>query len=487
MRHVRVNQVVLVCIGSVAFMLGIGVAAYVNGIWWWQICCLALGCILLWRQRSILLLIMLTLTLFGFGVLRGTEYAQKYAAYKRLEDQKVVLVGVAASDAVYGQRSQLTFTLRDTQSVTPEQAELVGTQEVSGFGEPMVYKGQIVKVSGKLRLSRGNNSARLSYAQIEILGGRSSLVDDIRRNFAAGIQSSLPEPAASFGMGILVGQRNTLPEDVTEHLKAVGLTHIIAVSGYNLTVIMRAAQTLFGKRSKYQFMVFSIVLISLFLLIAGGSPSIVRASVVCGLGLAAWYYGRNVSPMVLLLLSGAITAWMNPLYVWGNVSWYLSFLAFFGVLIVAPVVVKRFFSKKEPGLIKMIVIESLCAEAATLPYVLWVFGQFSLVGILGNTLVVAFIPLAMLLTLFAGLAGLFIPFVAGWFAWPASILLTYMLDIAQVLSKTPHGFMDGITFPTSLMVFSYAILCAVLCLMHYKSRQNYAIITDKATKNLEGV
>lgn len=297
-------------------MIGVGLAKVYPlsfSIWWLGL--LLVGCIILWRRHSVVLLVTLCTLCFGFGCVRGGDYAHRIAWYDRLDGQKVELVGTAASDAVYGKKSQLTFVLRDTKVVYPDHAVLVGTQEVSGFGEPMIYKGQIVAVSCKLRKARGNNSGRMSFAQLEIAGGQSSLVDTIRRKFAAGIQSALPEPAASFGMGILVGQRNTLPEDVSEHLKAVGLTHIIAVSGYNLTIIMRGSQKLFGKRSKYQYMVLSSLLIGLFLLVAGGSPSIVRASVVCALGLAAWYYGRTVAPMVLLLVSGAITAWMNPLYV----------------------------------------------------------------------------------------------------------------------------------------------------------------------------
>lgn len=166
----------------------------------------------------------------------------------------------------------------------------------------------------------------------------------------------------------------------------------------------------------------------------------------------------------------------------------MSFLAFFGVLVVAPAVIKRIYGEREPGLIKAIIIESLAAEVATLPYALWIFGEFSLIGILGNVLVVAFIPLAMLLTLCAGLAGLIIPFLAGWIAWPASMLLTYMLDVAHLLSKAPHAFMSGIEFSTVYMIGSYLIICIIVVILHYKSKRKYAIITDSTqARNLEGV
>ena len=69
-----------------------------------------------------------------------------------------------------------------------------------------------------------------------------STIEDLRRNFIVGMLNALPEPAASFAVGLLVGQRSLLPDDVSTVLIAAGLTHIVAVSGYNLTIIVRAVK-----------------------------------------------------------------------------------------------------------------------------------------------------------------------------------------------------------------------------------------------------
>jgi hypothetical protein len=79
----------------------------------------------------------------------------------------------------------------------------------------------------------------------------------------------------------------------------------------------------------------------------------------------------------------------------------------------------------------------------TIPLVLYIFGQVSLVSLLANMLVVALIPLAMLLSLVAGLAGMLVGALSGWLAWPAMVLLTYMLDIVTVLSRLPHIFLQN--------------------------------------------
>jgi competence protein ComEC len=109
-----------------------------------------------------------------------------------------------------------------------------------------------------------------------------------------------------------------------------------------------------------------------------------------------------------------------------------------------------------------VLIESLCAEIMTVPLVLYIFGQVSLVSLLANLLVVALIPLAMLLSLVAGLAGMLAGAVSGWLAWPAMVLLTYMLDIVTMLSRLPHVFLQNRYLSAVDMAFCYGAILALL-------------------------
>ncbi len=481
--HIRLKRSLLIIGPALVFMLGVVAAQRYHLSDWRWLWLPAPFIVIGWRQHGIVLLLGLLILGVIFGLLRGTQYMEKRAVYDRLERQSVTLIGTANTDAVYGARYQLTFDMRDA-SVVSSGLDLVGTLQVSGFGESMIYKGDRVEVRGKLFKSRGNNSGRMGYAALYVRERGGTGIDELRRKFAAGIQSSVPEPAASFGMGLLVGQRNTLPKDTTEQLQKVGLTHIIAVSGYNLTIIMQAAGRLMKKRSKFQYLVLSIGLMVIFLMLAGSSPSIVRASVVCGLGLGAWYYGRVIRPVALLMLAAAITVVANPLYAWGNVSWMLSFLAFFGVLVVAPIISRRIYRKREPGFVGAMILESLCAEAMTLPYVLYIFGQMSTVSTLANVLVASFVPLAMLASLFAGLAGMILPTVAGWIAWPATLVMTYMLDVVRVLSEVPHAFIENIGFSGLMLTLCYCLAVIVLWMAWHRGGQNDTI-TDNTERNMK--
>src|SRR5207237_6670305 len=124
-------------------------------------------------------------------------------------------------------------------------------------------------------------------------------INKFTRRFSSGMQSALPEPQASFGLGLLIGQRNTLPQEITNQLIMVGLVHIVAVSGYNLTILVRAANRL-KLGSKYQQLLLSLGLISVFVLMTGFRASIVRAPIVSLLILRVWHSGLQVCTIALL-------------------------------------------------------------------------------------------------------------------------------------------------------------------------------------------
>lgn len=472
----RYNRTTILMVGCTAFLLGLVLARRHIAVSGWIAAFGVVSAAVALRRRTLLAAGVVVAGGLLLGAWRGGVYLNELQPYQALAHQKVVFTATANVDAVYGASSQLSFVVRDVQFVDPQSVRVPGTVKVSGFGATMVYRGDRLRVSGKLYPTRGASQATVSFAQVAKIGGASSVVDAARRKFTAGMQSALPEPLASFGLGLLVGQRNTLPAALTQALLMVGLTHIIAVSGYNLTILLNAARRLLGGHSKVLSTVLALALIAGFLLIAGTSASIVRAAVISVLTLVAWYYGRTVRPLLLVLLAAAGTTYANPVYLWADISWYLSFLAFLGILVVGPAITHKVFGEKQPALLLQIVFESLCAELMTLPLVLYIFGQVSLVSLLANMLVVALIPLAMLLSLIAGLAGMLAGNVAGWLSWPAQVLLTYMLDIVTMLSHVPHVFQQNRYISVVEMAAWYMALAACLAVLHWKRRRESAAI-----------
>lgn len=473
-RFRRGTHLFVLCVGVLA---GLGLArSGVQGAAW---CCWLTACVAaaMWRKHGIALTVALLLVGLSLGWWRGTMYLRTLAAYQPLYMQKISLTVRASEDAVYGKTKQLSFAAGDIR--LPDGSPLAGKVQVSGFGANAIFQGDEMVVSGKLYPGYGAYQGRLSFAAIQVTQHNPTVVASIRRSFVAGAQSALPEPLAPFVMGLLVGQRATLPQSVKSDLQKVGLTHIIAVSGYNLTIILQASRRVLGKRSKRMSTFLSLALIAVFLLLAGASASIVRAAIVSMLSIAASYYGRSFQPLSLICFAAALTAFASPVYIWSDLSWYLSFLAFFGVMIVSPLVQARWPGKWHDNIVGAVALESVCAELMSLPFVLFIFGQMSLVGLPANILVVTLVPLAMLLGVIAGLAGMLAAPVAGWFSWPAKGLLNYMLDIAHIMANLPHIFIENRSLPLQYMLGLYVLIVLFCVSLHHKTKHTKAdTITD---------
>jgi len=421
---------------------------------------------------------LLAVVVFGLflGLWRGQAQLYNVQDLKSLAYQKVTIQGVAKTDSIYGKNSQITFEVGDiTEAVTGK--PLVGTFSVSGFGEPMVYRGDTVQATGKLYLTRGSKQASISYAEIKTVTTGNDWFAKLRRYFSAGMETALPEPAASLGLGLLIGQRSTLPADVLVAMTTVGLVHIVAVSGYNVTILTRAVQRLKFTRSKFQKLCLALTLIGIFVIITGFSASVVRAAMVSVLSLWAWYYGRTIKPLALIMLVAALTALINPIYVWSDIGWYLSFLAFFGVLIIAPLLGKRILGAGyDSKALSMLIVESFSAQIMTLPLIMMIFGRVSVISLPANLVVVPFIPIAMLFSAVAGAVGALVPAVAGWFSWPATIVLTYIIDITRLSARVPHASIYY-SIGAAAMVLVYAILVLLLVGLYRSSVRKKSVLT----------
>ena len=109
--------------------------------------------------------------------------------------------------------------------------------------------------------------------------GLSDIMFSARDWFAGRIESIVPETEAKLGLSYLLGLKAGLPKDLSESLRAVGLTHIVVASGAHLAILVEIAKKIFGKISRFAGVLFSGVLIVLFMAMVGWTPSILRAGV----------------------------------------------------------------------------------------------------------------------------------------------------------------------------------------------------------------
>lgn len=206
----------------------------------WEVVLVGLLAAISTRRPDVYRLVSLGLLGLLLGCWRGQVLMRQLQPVNTMIGHRVVVTGTATIDAVYDNKKQFSFQVDHMEFTDPKTVKSPGKLAVGGFGENAIYRGDVVQVEGTLRASRGSNLGTMSFADIKLLSHNVSPIDSVRLRFVAGLQSALPEPLASFGTGLLIGQRSTIPKAVSDELSTVGLTHIVAVSGYNLTIIVMA-------------------------------------------------------------------------------------------------------------------------------------------------------------------------------------------------------------------------------------------------------
>lgn len=464
----RVHVSWLIAGFSLSFVVGVWLALYVNFGMWWLTVIVALAVFGAFVMQKVYVIPLIVVGGMLLGLHYGSVSVEARSAYKDYLNQQVTVSGRVNEDPSAGNGGVLKLQLG---RVVINNKSLQGAVWASVAGQPDIKRGDDVTISGKLLTGFGTFPAMMTRAKVESIStpqpGDVGRV--VRDWFADAVRVAIPEPQASLGIGYLVGQKSALPPDLAEALQIAGLTHIVVASGYNLTILVRLSRRLFMKISKFMAAAGSLALIASFIAMTGLSPSMSRAGLVSALSLATWYYGRRFHPFVLLPFAAAVTVIANPSFVWGDLGWQLSFAAFAGVMIVAPVLRRYFFGEKEPGTLRQILGETVAAHFVTAPIVVLAFGQLSNVAIPANLLIVPLVPIAMLLTFISGLLGLVVPMLAATLAFPATVILTYMTTTAQFFADLPWA-QTEVKLEWWMGLIAYAVIAGITIYMWRKTK-----------------
>ena len=220
----------------------------------------------------------------------------------------------------------------------------------------------------------------------------------IRRAFTERVRQLFDTNESALALGYIVGEKSGMPDEMQNQIRIVGLSHMVVVSGFHLALVVEWGKRLLGKISRIAIIIGSIILILLFISIAGMSPSILRAGLMTILSLIAWYFGRKFHPARLLLYVATLTLITAPKQIYG-VAWQLSFASYAGIIFISPVLTRYLYSSKQkPGFIASNIIASISALVCCLPISIYNFGAVSMVGILAILIISPIIPIIMLLT-----------------------------------------------------------------------------------------
>lgn len=210
-----------------------------------------------------------------------------------------------------------------------------------------------------------------------------------------------PEPYSSMVAGLLLGSRKGIPPDLTLDFNETGLTHIVAISGYNITLVIVIVFSMFGFVSRRKRVVFAVTFVVVFVVLVGASSAVVRAGIMGVCGLMALYFGRKSEVLFSILFAAFVMNLFNPRVLVADVGFQLSFLATLGLVYVAPWFEGRFLRLPATFMIRENIMMTLSAQTFALPVILKNFGRVSLICPIANVFVLPLIPISMILSFLA--------------------------------------------------------------------------------------
>lgn len=402
-----------------------------------------------------------------FGIYRGNITINDSAQINSFIGKTMQVSGRVAEDTENTARG-LSLKLKD---IEIKNSKLEGILTVDTKSNVDLRRGDEIVIEGKIDKGFGSSVATIHNAKIISINQLSNYDNAIqlRDNFASKTREFISEPGSSLGLGFLIGQKNNLPSDLMLALQITGLTHIIVASGYNLTILVRITRKLFMRISKFTSTIMALLMISGFVTITGFSASMTRASIVAIINLGLWYYGRKMHPGFLILIAMAISLIFDPSFIWNNLGWQLSFLAFSGVMILAPVIQNYFYGDSKPKFINRIIIETVSATVMTAPIIIHTFGYTSTISVITNILILPLVPLAMLTTFLTGLSGFVSSWLANAFGFISEIIFNYMLYIINYFGSLDISKLS-ISLDTTQMLFCYLGIILVFLYMKNKTK-----------------
>lgn len=308
------------------------------------------------------------------------------------------------------------------------------------------------------RLSTGNGD----YIFTAILQAKHALANKI--------SDLWPEPEASFMAGLLYGYRGGLGE-LNDLFSRTGVTHIVAVSGFNISVIatiLITAATYGQVRRQKAFWLVSAGIVG-FVIFTGASASVVRAGVMGIIALLAKHVGRASRIGNVMLTAAVLMVLQNPLVLWYDAGFQLSFLSTLGLVYVGPLLQKWEKYLPEWLGLRENIMSTFAAIISTLPLILYQFGRLSLVAPLVNVLILWLISWLMLAGVAAVIIGSIIPQLGIFVAWPAHIGMQYIIWVVKFFANLPFASVD-IRAPVWLAVLVY-ILLLILIFRHNKRKK----------------
>jgi len=368
---------------------------------------------------------------------------------------------------------------------------------------PQYNYGDVLKITGKLKtppvfegfnykdyLKKKGIYSVVYYPAIEILKRRDNKgfsflfakILDLKSRLRGVIYQNLAPQKAELLSALLLGDKKSISPALKEKLNNAGIRHISAVSGMHIVILTSILMFLLMGIGFWRSQAFylSVIFIFLFVVLTGLQPSAIRAGIMGNLVLFGKKIGRKIAVFRVLAFTAFLMLLQNPFLLLYDVGFQLSFLAIIGIACFS-----SFFNdlfKKIPEkllFLREIISMTISAQIFTFPILLYNFGNFSLVSPISNILVLPVLPWIMGLGFAFVILGAFFPFLGWIFSLFPSVLLSYLLKIAEIFSSLPFSKISIKNFPWFLLLIYYLIFAFVFYLI--KKREKLKFLNQQST------
>src|SRR5215216_1078710 len=352
------------------------------------------------------------------------------------------------------------------------------------------HYGDILRLRGKLKTPPENEDfsyrdylaaqhihSYMPTAEVTILPSRggnlfSRALYALKEKALSNIYRLFPDPESSLMAGILLGVDTGLTNDLQQAFKDTGTAHIIAISGFNISIIAGLFVTFFSKfLGPRRGALLAVIGIAFYTILVGADATVVRAALMGSLALFAKQVGRRQFALNTLLAVALLMCLWNPLYIW-DVGFQLSFFATLGLILYADPfsqfanrIITKYFpasaTEKFAELFSEFVLLTLAAQVTTIPIMAYHFQRISIVSFIANPFILPPQPAVMIL---GGLAVLlsyiWLPLgqIAAWIAWP---FVVYTIRMVELFDSVPHGTLILGKLSIWFVILVYAALFAV--------------------------
>lgn len=311
-----------------------------------------------------------------------------------------------------------------------------------------------------------NVGSQMTYPQIEMVDSEAhsltAILGRLKENMITRIGGYVASPASSLATGMLFGV-SSMSEELLATFRTVGLSHIVVLSGFNIVIVIASILYILIFLPLVVRIVVASFVVVMFVIMVGAEASVVRATLMAFVSLLALLVGRAYVARQALLLSLFAIVMYEPYALIHDVSLHLSFLATMGLVYMSEplkILLGKCFTHIQSLSLRELLVTTLSAYFATLPYVMYTFGTVSVCALIANILVVPFVPLAMLLSFLVVISSYLSETFSQVFGFVDTGLIACMIWVARIVESLPFSsYVLTISFLSMVAMYVFIFLC----------------------------